>query len=102
MSYDDAIAHVKSQLKGRHGFISRRNAWKIFKESRGRADENEDDLYADIRRRRAAHMLKMAQDGNPTAQDFIKSMGVKETAQDVLGNPTFAEGALDLLTEKLK
>ena len=102
MSYDQAVADVRKRLKGRHKFISRRNAWKIFKESRGRADVDEDDLYADIRRRRAAHMLSMAKDNNDTAIDFIRSMGIKETAQDVLGNPVLGEGALDLLTEKLK
>ena len=102
MSYNQAVADVRKRLKGRHKFISKRNAWKIFMESRGRADVDEDDLYADIRRRRAAHMLKMAKENNDTAIDFIRSMGIKETAQDVLGNPVFAEGALDLLTEKLK
>ena len=102
MSYNQAVADVRKRLKGRHKFISKRNAWKIFKESRGRADVDEDDLYADIRRRRAAHMLSMAKDNNDTAIDFIRSMGIKETAQDVLGNPVFGEGALDLLTEKLK
>ncbi len=102
MSYSDAIADVRKQLKGRHKFISRRNAWEIFLESKGKGNFTEDALYTEIRKRRAAHMLKMASEGDQTATDFIKSMGVKEAAQDDLGNPTFAEGALDLLAEKLK
>ena len=101
MSYEDVLKDVKAHFKPTHGFISRHHAWKIFLESKGRGGANEDDLYATIRKRRAAHMLSMAQQGDATAVDFIKSMGVDQK-DDGTGNMTFTEGALDLLTEKLK
>ncbi len=104
MGYEALLKDVK-QNAAQGKFISRRNAWKVFMKTLqnqrgGKVDEEE--LYAEIRKRRAAHMLHMASSGDTNAADFIKSMGVKEGAQDANGNPTFAEGALDLLAEKLK
>ena len=101
MNYMDAVKEVRNRLKGTHGYISRGNAWKIFLQSRGKGDQSEESMYSDIRRRRAAHMLELAEGGNDTAKNFIKSMGVNQI-DDGAGNMTFTEGALDLLAEKLK
>ena len=101
-SYLDAINDVRSRLAQQgHKHISRSNAWKIYLESKGMGNKTEDDMYKDIRQRRAAHMLQMAQGGDPMAKSFVESMGVKEVE---LGNNQvgFASGAVDLLAEKLK
>ena len=100
-SYSQVLKDVRESF-GDRKYISRRNAWKIFLKSKNVGNVSEKDLYADIRRQRAAHMLYMAATGNSEATDFIQSMGVKQAAQDNRGNPTFAEGALDLLAEKLQ
>ena len=101
MSYSQIIKDVRNSV-GDGKFISRSKAWQIFLNSKGLGDAKEDDLYADIRKRRAAHMLHMAASGDDDAAAFIESMGVKQNAQTSSGTPTFAEGALDLLAEKLK
>ena len=100
-SYTQILKDVRESV-GNGKYISRSKAWEIFLKSKGVANTSEDDLYADIRKRRAAHMLHMAAAGDDTATAFIESMGVKQAAQTASGSPTFAEGALDLLAEKLK
>ncbi len=99
-SYSEVLKDVRANAGGR--FISRRNAWKIFLKSKTNPNKSEDELYADIRKRRAAHMLHQAAAGDATAAAFVESMGVKPNAQTDSGSPTFAEGALDLLADKLK
>jgi hypothetical protein len=100
-SYSEVLKDVRANAGGGK-YISRRNAWKIFLKSKTNPNMSEDELYADIRKRRAAHMLHQAAAGDATAAAFIESMGVKPNAQTASGSPTFAEGALDLLAEKLK
>ena len=100
-SYSEVLKDVRANAGGGK-YISRRNAWKIFLKSKTNPNMSEDELYADIRKRRAAHMLHQAVAGDATAAAFIESMGVKPNAQTASGSPTFAEGALDLLAEKLK
>ncbi len=99
-SYSEVLKDVRESLGDKH--ISRSKAWEIFLRSQGLGDTKEDDVYADIRKRRAAHMLHLAAAGDGTATAFIESMGVKQSAQTASGSPTFAEGALDLLADKLK
>ena len=100
-SYKEVLKNVKETV-GNGKYMSDRNAWKIFMKSKQLGDASEDDLYENIRKRRAAHMLHMASSGDTNAADFIKSMGINETGQTDEGNSTFAKGALELLTEKLK
>ena len=102
MDYLDAIDDVRNRFPNQH--ISRGNAWKIFLQSNLIADEK--TKYDDIRKRRAAHMLQMAANGDDTAADFIESMGVQSTGYHtggaLNGKRYFSQAALDLLAEKLK
>ncbi len=90
MDYKSAVADVKAKT-GKKMTDSR--AWKIFLKSKGYTDEKA--LYADVRKRRAAHMLQMANGGDQNAINFIRAMGIKQV------NGGYAEGALDLLAGKL-
>lgn len=112
--YDAAVADVKAKLRsaGKTDKISDRQAWKIFLESRGKTTGDEKSLYADIRKRRAAHMLQMAQMDTKvpnTNQDdpakvrdkqmaiqFLENMGIHQ-----IPGGGYAKGARKLLTEKL-
>ena len=90
MDYKSAVADVKAKTGKR---MTESRAWKIFLKSKGYTDEKA--LYADVRKRRAAHMLQMANGGDQNAINFIKAMGIKQV------NGGYAEGALDLLAGKL-
>ena len=110
-SYLEIIDDVKRSQKNQHWFISRSNAWKIFLQSHQQSlpiDPNDEEgLYKDIRDRRAAHMLYMAQHGNAQqaaeAKAFITTMGISEIDDaDGAGNRGYSKGAMQLLSDKLK
>ena len=107
MSYLEAIENVRRSIKANdpdEGHVSRAKAWEIFLKSRNYGDVDEDELYKEIRTRRAEHMLRMAQEGSPNkdeAEKFIASMGISKIKNGD-DEETYSEGALELLAEKLK
>ena len=99
VDFKHTVADVKKTLKGKTRLpITDDRAWKVFLASKGFQDEKA--LYAYVRKKRAAHMLHMAKNGNSKeknlARAFMESMGVRPVNGD-----DYAEGALDILTEKL-
>ena len=99
VDFKHVVADVKRTVgKQTRAPITDDRAWKIFLQSRGYSDEKA--LYAQIRRKRAAHMLETAKNGSKEdqkmAKQFIYGMGVNP-----LENGEYAEGALDILAEKL-
>ena len=99
VDFKHVVADVKQTVgKETRAHITDDRAWKIYLQSRGYSDEKA--LYAQIRRKRAAHMLKMAKNGiggdQRMARAFIHAMGVNP-----MQDGDYAEGALDILTEKL-